>query len=156
MRDQRELCAAAAAREALWAEWALGVISVADDTGELVDVNGPRATRGLPLTAPFHVVTAYEPFGHALGAAATSAAAARLAEEVERSGLPHRRASGHSADWSHEEPSIAVAGLSRDEAKALGARYLQEAVYEVTEDHVAVVACTHDRVVVVARVAAPR
>jgi len=76
---------------------------------------------------------------------------ADLAGELWATGATLARAVGRSPDGSHSEDSVAASPLSRQEAKELGRRYGQDAIYEVTAEAVLLLSCDTDRVGTIAR-----
>jgi hypothetical protein len=95
-----------------------------------------------PLPAdPLFVLTAWNPGGVDRDRAANEAAERALEAELTDAGLTWWLADGRSPDDSWSEPGVAVAGLDRDAACALGERYGQLAVYELTDTVVRVVRC---------------
>ncbi|MBI2755988.1 MAG: DUF3293 domain-containing protein [Chloroflexi bacterium] len=77
----------------------------------------------------YTVVTAYNPGTEQPNEAVNQAAHRRLVAYVEEHGWTAHPAAGFSPDRSHLEPSLAIAGLSRLDAAAVGARFQQAAVF---------------------------
>ena len=90
---------------------------------------------------PLYVVTAWNPKGQRLDAAANAARHKELVDRVVDRGLEHWPARGHSADDpSHEaEEGLAIAGLQRPQAIAWGAGFDQLAIFEISENGLAVI-----------------
>jgi len=128
----------------LWDLWAGAFIDCEID-GVARRIRGPGAS-GLPADGPVFTVTAYNPNGVERDVALNEADERRLEAELRAAGHEFWRATGHSADASWSEPGVAIAGISRTEACALGARCGQLGVYELTDDEVHVVRCTDARV----------
>jgi hypothetical protein len=78
---------------------------------------------------PFAVITASNPVGAAPDATADAGAHARLVEHVERLGGDHRPATGRARHGLHSEQGLAIWGLSAEEARALGRRFGQRAIF---------------------------
>ncbi len=97
-------------------------------TGHVVFRIG-RAPQGPAPDGTLAVVTAWNPAHERPGDPANRKANASLAAEIERRGLRHRPALGRSDDGAHVESSFAVAGISREQAVALGRRFNQAAVF---------------------------
>lgn len=117
-----------------------------DADGERVCLRGPNAAP-LPAGAPLFVLTAYNPQGIERDAARNVAAERELERDLVSSGLTFWPATGRSPDASWSEPGVAVAGLDRTAACAIGARYGQLAVFELGEREVHVVECAGGEVV---------
>jgi hypothetical protein len=127
----------------LWDTYAGALISCAVD-GRTVHLRG-RDVDPLPAD-PLFVLTAWNPGGVDRDRAANDEAERVLEDELTGEGRTWWPADGRSPDDSWSEPGVAVAGLDRDAACALGERYGQLAVYELTGEVVRVVRCA-DRAV---------
>lgn len=92
---------------------------------------------GLP--ARFGVVTAYNPEGRIIDAAANAAADASLKARLERSGLHHFRVTGRSRDGAHQEPGYGVAADSPEAVRHLSHEFRQLAFFWVEDGRVFVV-----------------
>lgn len=123
--------------EDLWAIWAASHIDI-DIDGETVIVVRPGVDApGDPLPdavspGPIHVVTAWNPRGKPTDDDTNARAQGRLVPELLERQLRHWPARGHAADESWSEEGFAVGGLSPAEACALGRRYDQLAIFELT------------------------
>jgi len=137
--------------QVLWRHYLNAVIEIEVSPGRWANLNGSDALGVLPLPAPIHVITACNPQGRERSEASNRAAAAELAGELWVSGVAMSRALGRSPSGDHSESSVAVSGLSRQEALRLGRRCGQIAIYEVTADSVILVACDAERVEAVER-----
>jgi hypothetical protein len=108
---------------------------------------GPCRLRGPDVDVlpsdPLFVLTAWNPGGVDRDRAANDEAEHVLEAELTGAGHTWWPADGRSPDDSWSEPGVAVAGLDRDAACALGERYGQLAVYELTGDVVRVVRCAN-------------
>jgi hypothetical protein len=128
----------------LWDTYASAHISCEVD-GRVVRLRAPGVD---PLPAdPLFVMTAWNPGGVDRDRVANDDAERALEQELAVSGIAFWPALGRSPDDSWSEPGVAVAGLDRVAACALGARYGQLAVYELTDPVVRVLRCT-DRAVI--------
>lgn len=134
--------------EWLWRRFAETIISVEVDPGRWADLNGPACVEQIPFGEPLHVLSAANPGGRASSSPEEDerAQGALVAELWKSSDLTIARAEGRSPDGSHVEEAVAVVGLDRDAARRIGARYGQEAVFEVDATTVSVVSCESDRV----------
>jgi len=138
-------------REWTWQRYLETIISVESGAGRWADVNGPQAVDPLPFTAPIHVITASNPAGQDAGPDDNDSANAHLVGALWASGVTVARAVGRSPDGTHSETSVAVSGLTRDEARDFGRRYGQNAIYEVTDQAVVLVSCDTDRTGIIPR-----
>ena len=127
----------------LWDTYAGAHISC-EANGHIVRLRGPRVD---PLPSdPLFVLTAWNPGGVDRDRETNDEAERVLEAELTGAGRAWWPADGRSPDDSWSEPGVAVAGLDRAAACALGERYGQLAVYELTGDLVRVVRCV-DRAV---------
>jgi Protein of unknown function (DUF3293) len=96
------------------------------------------------LSVPCHVVTAYNLDGRAAADADNQAAARALRADSRLDGLMVLPSVGGHPDGAWLEPGVAVIGLSRQQARALGRAYGQLAVYELQGATRWVIACGSD------------
>jgi hypothetical protein len=123
--------------DALWDMYLEAIIECEID-GRTHCLRGAEAEH-LPAAAPIFVLTAYNPGGVDRGEAENEADERLLERELSAAGVPYRPALGRSPDGSWSEPGVAVARFDRAGACALGDRWGQLAVYELTDDQVLVV-----------------
>ena len=113
--------------------------------GQTIDLDrlaaGGLAAAVFPLVPPICIVTAWNPMGQEQPIESNEAANLKLLEDLDAKGLPWVHAVGEWDDRTSCEPSFAVGGLSEDEARDLGTRWAQLAVFYVTDDEVAVLDC---------------
>ena len=95
---------------------------------------------------PFHIITAYNPGGHLSSADDNALAQSRLTDRVTETALEYYPAAGGDRAWEHVEPSLAVLGLDRDQACALGREFGQDAIFEWSPTGLAVLSCSDARV----------
>lgn len=141
----------------LMPEWLTSTVIWWDEHGELGVLAGPGAGPLPPDgVGPLHVLTSQDPMGQHQ----TEARNQQLLVDLVRWAAEAEAASAGSADgalrwWpaagglldgSHHELGIAVHGLTRAEASALGARFEQLAIYELTADLQQVVPCPGEAV----------
>ena len=131
--------------DASWDLYIDAIIEIVVD-GRTNCVRGPNAG-ALPADAPVFVLTAYNPGGVDREDAENEAAERLLEAELAAAGIRYWPAFGHSRDESWSEPGVAVASFDRARACALGDRYGQLAVYELTDDEVHVVRCDDAEIV---------
>src|SRR5689334_912852 len=128
----------------IWDTYA-GAHITCDVHGRTCRLRGPEVD---PLPAdPLFVLTGWNPGGIDRGRAENDEAERMLEAELASADASYWPALGRSPDDSWSEPGVAVADLDRDGACALGERYGQLAVYELTDDVVRVVRCV-DRAVI--------
>jgi len=85
----------------------------------------------LAAMGTLHVITAHNPRGELLSEQENARRHRRLMDELgRRAGVRTADADGRSRDGRHSERSVAVWGLERDEARELGRRQGQLAIFE--------------------------
>ncbi|MBL7501832.1 DUF3293 domain-containing protein [Frankia sp. CNm7] len=102
----------------------------------------PGTTAGdfpFPGVDRVHVLTAFNPRSRRLRPHENAGRQRSLAGQVAATGLPSWPAVGGAG--GHAEPGIAVAGLSRARARALGAEFEQDAIFEWTRTAWSLVPC---------------
>ena len=99
---------------------------------------------------PVAIITAFNPYGRRDVPVANAARQRLLIAELDAAGRSWWPAVGISADGAWSEDSVAVPGLARAEARRIGARWRQEAIFEwqPAAGTLSIVACSYDRVVV--------
>lgn len=135
----------------LMPEWLTSTVLWWDEHGELGVLAGPGAGPLPPDgVGPLHVLTSQDPYGKPQTAARNQellvdlvrwAADAEGRSQVADGALRWWPAAGGLLDGSHHELGIAIHGLTRAEASALGARFDQLAIYELTAERQQVVPC---------------
>ncbi len=109
------------------------------------DAPGDVGTWPEGLATPLTVVTAWNPGGVLLADDVNAARHRILSRELATRGLQWWPAIGRAPDHGHAEAGAAVTGLSEEEARALGRRHGQSAVYLWTPEAWEVVSCVRDR-----------
>ena len=99
---------------------------------------GPVPAAGWP--SDFHVITAYNP-KKILTEQENHIADTRLRTQLEQEQVAHFRITGCSADFTHQEASWGVVGISLGRAIEIGRQYGQNAIFEVLNGEVFVVNC---------------
>ena len=122
--------------------WKTAVIDVEVD-GVSIDPRELAALNGCPV----HVVTAWNPGGLALDRSVNDLAHLALQEQLRSMDVRALPAKGSGATSSWEEPGFAIMGLSRADARALGASFGQVALYEASADEILIVWCASERVI---------
>lgn len=94
-----------------------------------------------PTGSKIHVITAHNP-GRNLSDAENATRHRELQRRVaELCGVQSWPAVGGDVEWTHTEESVAVVGLTDEQAIALGRELEQEAVFAWTPQHLAVLPC---------------
>ncbi|GLZ53935.1 DUF3293 domain-containing protein [Actinomycetospora sp. NBRC 106378] len=130
-------------REERFAGYRRARLRVPDLHGRTVEVHPapPGTTTGrFPFAGPVHVLTAFDPgparFSPAENARRQQALVHELPAHVRR-----WDAEAGAADGSHTERSVLVEGLTDDEARALGARHGQDAIFRWSAAAWSIVPC---------------
>jgi hypothetical protein len=99
---------------------------------------------GAPPLGPLHVVTAVQPDSDP-DSPDSAARMAVLDRELASRGITALRVAGASFDGSHREDSRAIFGLDDDEARGLGLRFGQVAIFSWRGPRWSVLACVSAR-----------
>ena len=121
-----------------WDIYASTVISV---RGSWVRLAGPRARADLPMRAPAHVITAWNPSSITKPLDNNREANRQLADLLRERGLDPMEVVGASPDGHWKEESLLVSGVPRREAVELASQFGQVAIFELTDADLLVVAC---------------
>lgn len=113
-------------------------------SGRVVPVSDLGGGDESPPLGPLHVVTAVQP-DRDPGTADSFARLEVLDRELTAAGIRSIPAVGSSFDGGHAEESRAVFGLSDDQARRLGLRYGQVAVFAWNGPRWSLLACATDR-----------
>ena len=89
----------------------------------------------------FHIITAHNPGGQLLSPEDNALAQSRLVARAADTALEHYPAAGGDRGCEHVEQGLAVVGLDRGQACALGRDFGQEAIFEWSPAGLAVVGC---------------
>jgi len=101
---------------------------------------------GTSQEVALHVITAFNPFSERRSLEENQAANRELERILVQGGRIHRPAVNRAPDGDWEEPGFAVEGLTREEARELGRRFGQHAVFEIQGNQLRIVACFEERV----------
>lgn len=104
----------------------------------------PGVAAGDAPAQAVHIVTAYNPHGRQATESDNRRAQRALVAHVDARNAAYHPAAGADPAWLHVEPSVAIVGLTRQEAVDLGQRFKQDAIFEWTADALTVVSCTDD------------
>lgn len=96
-----------------------------------------------------HVITAFNPLSEDRPLEENRAANRELEAALLDTGRMYRPAVNRSPEGDWEEPGFAIESLTREEARELGRRFGQYAVFEIGKEEVRVVACSEERVEVI-------
>lgn len=127
------------------------IVMVWEDDANRVVLTGPQA-QPLPGPEPLWVLTASDPDGRELHIEENIARHADLLNAVDEYAVgPGDDARGDVGRWwpavgssacgVHHELSVAVSGITEERARAIGLRFGQLAIFEVTEDMLRLVPC---------------
>lgn len=130
-------------RSQTWDQYQNAVVDVFV-SGQTVTV-GPRGvetdTRIRPnVGEQIYIITAFNP-GRMLSERENTERQAHLERELGELAVTVWHAEGRDRRRKHGEASVAVRGLDRDEARLIGLRYGQDAIFEWTRDAWAVIPC---------------
>lgn len=99
------------------------------------------------LGRTIHVITAANPFGRVVSAEDNAQAQQALRRELLRFNVDAIwNAVGGDLDGDHTEESLAVVGLSDSQARDIGLRFSQDAIFAWTPRTLAVLSCVSDEV----------
>ncbi|MBU8817850.1 DUF3293 domain-containing protein [Mycolicibacterium goodii] len=118
-------------------------LELPDGGGRVVPVGGVGDER--PPLGALHIITAIQPETDS-ASADNAARLAVLDQELSAEGIWSLRAVGASLDGGHAEESRAVSGLSDDQARRLGLRFGQVAVFAWSGPRWSLLACATSRV----------
>ena len=110
----------------------------------VVTVDGHPADEVAAELGSFWVVTAWNPFSEELAPDENARRHADLVERLVVDGVAWLPAVGSSPNGQWAEESVAVAGIDREAARALGRAFDQHAVFEVADGMLRVHACFDD------------
>lgn len=127
------------------------IVAVWHSDGSRTVLTGPGAAP-LPGPEPLWVITASDPDGRELHIEENIARHADLLNAVDGYAVgPGRVAAGDRGRWwpavgstacgAHHELSVAVSGITEERAKAIGLRFGQLAIFEITEEMLRLVPC---------------
>jgi hypothetical protein len=91
-----------------------------------------------------HVITAWNPGDERPSREENDRANEALRADITRRGLAPMRAPGSDPNSPHAEESWAVAGFNDHDARELGAKYRQVAVFRITAERQTVLGCFAD------------
>jgi Protein of unknown function (DUF3293) len=92
--------------------------------GKSHDIDFPGSAGGT-----VHVITAYNPAGTVAPDEANTSAHERLTAKLQEIGATYFAAAGGDVQWTHVEPSVAVIGMTDEDARALGREFGQDAIF---------------------------
>jgi hypothetical protein len=133
----------------------VGEVARIDDAGAFLMTMNPEyfETRFRPARpvatwpAEFVIISAFATTGEAWTPEANESADRRLASDLGVCGVWRERVTGYSPTTGHSEPSWAVE-LPLDEARAVGLRFHQDAIYHVKDGRLSVTHCDDRRALV--------
>ncbi|TVR55024.1 MAG: DUF3293 domain-containing protein [Gemmatimonadales bacterium] len=101
---------------------------------------------GASQEVALHVITAFNPFSERRSLEENQAANRELEGILTQAEKTHWPAVNRAPNGDWEEPGFAVEGLTREEARKLGRRFGQHAVFEIQGNELRIVACFEERV----------
>jgi hypothetical protein len=128
------------------AAYRAAIVEAEVSPGALAALNGPDAVEAWPFPGTVHVLTGWNPQGVVLDNRQNSDTNIRIAEDVLRHGARFVHGTGRAREGDYSEPSVVAWGLDRDEARTMGQRAAQDAIFEIDEHTVRLVSCMDDRV----------
>lgn len=126
-----------------WSAYSETLISAQISPMQKVELNGSNAVEPWPFPGAVHVITGWNPQGLVREGDDINR---MIAADVLAEGGQFVMGEGSAPDGSHQERSLVVWGISRDFATELGRRASQDAIFEIDDAMVRVVACEDDRV----------
>jgi hypothetical protein len=131
-----------------WDDYTQAILRLELPGGEVEVVPGAfgRSTGTFPVNGrPVHLITAHNPGGHLSSPDDNAVAQSRLVDRVVETALEHYPAERGDRAWEHVEAGLAVVGLDREQACALGREFGQDAIFEWSPGGLAVLSCTGAR-----------
>jgi hypothetical protein len=143
-----------------WAGYARTVVEIAGPDGRVTVRAAPPGEVGAwpwPSDPPgaLFIMTAWDPGDQRPGLDENRRRQAALEEDVRRLTDVRWEAVGVDPETGRREEGVAAAGLAEEEARALGARYRQDAVFRWAPEAWEIVACDGVRRVVLGWTARP-
>ncbi len=129
--------------ERRWSNYRQTIVHAEITPGTVSHLNGPEATVPWPCPQPVHVVSGWNPQGVAFDGDYVNS---QIAADVLQRGGRFVLCDGVSRDGNSSEPSLAIWGLSRDQAREIGRRANQDAIFEITPDELRIVSCYTDHI----------
>lgn len=143
---ERAVLAASAATAETWDPWRTTVVDLELPDGRRATLRPEPGSCDFPAGYErFHVLTSDNPNGERLPPEVNTRRRAYLAARLERTGVAHWASTGRdpASDW--HEPGFLVAGLTDDDARALGAALGQVAIFAWSPDRWSILACVTGR-----------
>ena len=121
-----------------WSAYRETIVKAEISPGSIVDLNGPDAVAPWPFSGVVHVVSGWNPQGVALDGQYINS---QIAADVLQRGARFVHCEGVARDGTYAEPSLAIWGLSRDQAREIGRKASQDAIFEIEDTELRLVAC---------------
>ncbi len=136
-----------------WLSYARIEVQVRRTRGEILVVRaapaGELASWPWLGTERVHVMTAWDPSGERPGAEVNRRRQAELEAELRAPGratpVSSWPASGFDREFGYRDEGVAVSGMSDSEARALAARFGQDAIFSWSPSEWAILDCTGER-----------
>jgi hypothetical protein len=126
-----------------WSNYRQTIVHAEIAPGTMSHLNGPEAAIPWPFPQTVHVISGWNPQGVAFDGDYVNS---QIAADVLQRGGRFVMCAGVSRDGNYSEPSLAIWGLSRDQAREIGRRANQDAIFEITPDELRIVSCYTDRI----------
>lgn len=126
-----------------WSAYAMTIISAQVTPTQSVELNGSNAIDPWPFPGIVHVITGWNPQGLLREGDDINR---MIAADVLAGGGQFVLGEGASPDGTHRERSLVSWGITREFATELGRRASQDAIFEIDDAMVRIVACEDDRV----------
>lgn len=126
-----------------WSAYATTIISAQVTPTQSVELNGSNAIDPWPFPGTVHVITGWNPQGLMREGDDINR---MIAADVLAGGGQFVLGEGASPDGTHRERSLVAWGITREFAAELGRRASQDAIFEIDDSTVRIVACSDDRV----------
>jgi hypothetical protein len=136
----------ASAVDLSWDDYIRAVIRI-DRPGRTLWIKPARLRRSHDEVFPdsagrtVYVITADNPAGKVVPDDTNASARQRLTVRLHELGATYLVAAGGNADWTHVEPSFAVMGMTKDDARTLGREFGQEAIFGLSPTALTVISC---------------
>ena len=109
--------------------------------GKSHDIDFPGSAGGT-----VHVITAYNPADKVAPDEANTSAHERLIARLQEIGATYFAAAGGDVQWAHVEPSVAVIGMTAEDARALGRQFGQDAIFGWSPTALVVLSCDTSKI----------
>ena len=131
-----------------WSAYRSTIVHAETSPGRTEHLNGPDAVVPWPFPQIVHVLSGWNPQGVSLDGEYVNS---QIAADVLQMGGRFVLGAGVSPDGTYSEPSLIVWGLAREQAREIGRKANQDAVFEIDDEELRLVACFTDQVEAIPR-----